>query len=209
MPYSLIATTSQPPDRQLVGFAQSGERARHKGIARRPTRSAIGASISEPNAMPTNPLASGCFIYGRSDSTLNRFGVRIGSAEIYRVIETVPEIADSLIVCCELPDGEFYMPLFVATKPGHTVDDALKARITKKLREEASPRHVPDEIIEAPVIPYTLTGKKMEVPIRKLLMGILPEKAASRDAMTNPAALDWFISFADRQDIRARRKGTA
>jgi acetoacetyl-CoA synthetase len=151
----------------------------------------------------------GCFIYGRSDSTLNRFGVRIGSAEIYRVVEKIPEIADSLIVCCELPDGGFYMPLFVATKQGHVLDEALKSQIARKLREEASPRHVPDEIIAVPVIPYTLTGKKMEVPIRKLLMGMAPEKAASRDAMANPSALDWFIAFANGQDMHNRRKGAA
>jgi acetoacetyl-CoA synthetase len=151
----------------------------------------------------------GCYIYGRSDSTLNRFGVRIGSAEIYRVLEKVPEIADSLVICCELPDGGFYMPLFIALKQGFAMDDALKSRIVKILREDASPRHVPDEIIEAPVIPYTLTGKKMEVPIRKLVMGIPAAKAASRDAMANPAALDWFISFADLPQTRARRADVA
>jgi acetoacetyl-CoA synthetase len=138
----------------------------------------------------------GCYIYGRSDSTLNRYGVRIGSAEIYRAVETVDEVADSLVVCCELPGGNYFMPLFLRLKPGATLDDALIARIAKRLREDCSPRHVPDRIYQVDVIPYTLTGKKMEVPIRKILMGWAPEKAASRDAMMNPAAIDYFIRFA-------------
>jgi acetoacetyl-CoA synthetase len=147
----------------------------------------------------------GCFIYGRSDSTLNRFGVRIGSAEIYRVLAQLPEVADSLIVCCELRDGGYYMPLFITFKPGYEWNEALQAAIVHRLREDASPRHVPDEIHPAPAIPYTLTGKKMEVPIRKLLMGVAPAQAASRDAMSDPTALDWFIAFAARPEVAARR----
>lgn len=138
----------------------------------------------------------GCTIYGRSDSTLNRFGVRIGTAEVYQAVEKVPEIADSLIVCCELPGGGFFMPLFVVTKPGVTLDDALRDRINARLRDDASPRHVPDRIYAIDAVPYTLTGKKMEVPVRKLLMGWPLEKAASRDAMMNPAAIEYFIRFA-------------
>ena len=138
----------------------------------------------------------GCYIYGRSDSTLNRFGVRIGSAEIYRVLENLPEIADSLIICCETGDGGYYMPLFITLPDGELLDDGLRSRIVGELRERASPRHVPDEIHQAPAIPYTLTGKKMEVPVRKLVMGTPPEKAASRDAMATPAALDWYVDFA-------------
>lgn len=138
----------------------------------------------------------GCYIYGRSDSTLNRHGVRIGTAEIYRAVEQLPEIADSLIVCCELPGGQFFMPLFVKLKPGHALDEALVQRIARKLREDCSPRHVPDRVYAVEAIPYTLTGKKMEVPVRKLLMGWALEKAASRDAMMNPSAIDWFVDFA-------------
>jgi acetoacetyl-CoA synthetase len=138
----------------------------------------------------------GCYIYGRSDSTLNRFGVRIGTAEIYRAVEQLPEIADSLIVCCELPGGNFFMPLFVKLKPDFALDAALVARIGRKLREDCSPRHVPDRVYAVEQIPYTLTGKKMEVPVRKLLMGWPLEKAASRDAMMNPPAIDYFVRFA-------------
>lgn len=138
----------------------------------------------------------GCYIYGRSDSTLNRYGVRIGSAEIYRVVEKIEEAADSLVVCCELPGGNFFMPLFLRLKPGVQLDDALRARIARMLREDCSPRHVPDRMYQVDGIPYTLTGKKMEVPVRKILMGWAPEKAASRDAMMNPDAIDWFVRFA-------------
>lgn len=140
----------------------------------------------------------GAYLYGRSDATLNRFGVRIGSAELYRVLEQIPEIADALVVCCEMPRGEFYMPLFVALGAGRQLDEDLKSRIVVRLRTDASPRHVPDEIHQAPAIPYTLTGKRMEVPVRKLIMGVPPERAASTDAMGNPASLNWFVEFATR-----------
>ncbi len=138
----------------------------------------------------------GCYIYGRSDSTLNRYGVRIGTAEIYRAVEQVEGVADSLAVCCELPGGQFFMPLFVQLKPGVEIDTELKQRINQRLRSDCSPRHVPDQIYAVGQIPYTLTGKKMEVPVRKLLMGWPLEKAASRDAMLNPPAIDFFIDFA-------------
>lgn len=138
----------------------------------------------------------GSFVLGRSDATLNRFGVRIGSAEIYRTMETFKEIADSLIVCIEEPGGGYYMPLFVQMAEGQELDDALRAEITRRLRSERSPRHVPDVIVQAPEIPMTLTGKKMEVPVRRMLLGEPPEKVASKDATRNPAALDWFAQFA-------------
>jgi acetoacetyl-CoA synthetase len=138
----------------------------------------------------------GCYIYGRSDSTLNRHGVRIGTAEIYRAVEQVDSVADSLIVCCELPGGRFFMPLFVRIKPGATFDLALCDRINAQLRQSCSPRHVPDRIYAVNSIPYTLTGKKLEVPVRKILMGWPLQKAASRDALADPAALDYFVRFA-------------
>ncbi|GAB4273095.1 MAG: acetoacetate--CoA ligase [Pararhodobacter sp.] len=143
----------------------------------------------------------GAYVLGRSDATLNRHGVRIGSAEIYRTIETFPEIADSLIVCIEEEGGTFYMPLFVQMAAGQGLTEDLKQDIARRLRSERSPRHVPDEIVEVPEIPTTLTGKKMEVPVRKLLLGLPMGKVASRDAMKNPAMLDWFADFA------AKRRG--
>ena len=139
----------------------------------------------------------GCYIYGRSDSTLNRHGVRIGSAEIYRTVEQVEGVADSLVVCCELPGGNFFMPLFLRLQAGVVLDDALRERIARRLRQDCSPRHVPDRMYQVAAIPYTLTGKKMEIPVRKILMGWPPDRAASRDAMMNPDAIDWFVRFAE------------
>ncbi|WP_029065980.1 acetoacetate--CoA ligase [Labrenzia sp. DG1229] len=137
-----------------------------------------------------------CIVHGRSDATLNRYGVRIGSAEIYRTLEEMPAIADSLVVCIEEPGGGYYMPLFVQLEPGYTLDDKLVGEIKLRLKKERSPRHVPDEILEVPDIPYTITAKKMEVPVRKLLMGVTLNLAASPGAMRNPGALDWYASFA-------------
>lgn len=149
----------------------------------------------------------GCYIYGRSDSTLNRYGVRIGTAEIYRTLEAMDEIVDSLIVCCELPNGGFFMPLFVRLVEGVALDAALEAKIVSRLRTDCSPRHVPDAIHGVDAVPYTLTGKKMEIPVRKILMGVPPEKAASRDAMMNPPSIDWYIGFAEERGRAADLAG--
>jgi acetoacetyl-CoA synthetase len=107
----------------------------------------------------------------------------------------MPQIADSLIVCIEEPGGGFFMPLFVEMAKGD-LDDSLRAEIARRLRSERSPRHVPDVIVQAPGIPTTLTGKKMEVPVRRLLLGEAADKVASKDAMKNPEVLDWFAAFA-------------
>jgi acetoacetyl-CoA synthetase len=138
----------------------------------------------------------GCYIYGRSDATLNRSGVRIGTAEIYRTLEAIPEVADSLIVCCNLPDGRFFMPLFLKLQEEISLDAALTERIASRLRQDCSPRHVPDGMYAVPAIPYTLTGKKMEVPVRRILMGIAADSAASKDATLNGDTLGWFERFA-------------
>ncbi|MGE3771689.1 MAG: acetoacetate--CoA ligase [Gammaproteobacteria bacterium] len=137
----------------------------------------------------------GCFVRGRSDSTLNRYGVRIGTAEIYRPLETLPEVEDGLIVNLDLPGGRFFMPLFVKLAPGCTLDARLLEKINSTLRAY-SPRHVPDRVYAVPAIPYTRTGKKMEVPVRKLLLGAAAEAVASADAMADATALDWFVAFA-------------
>jgi acetoacetyl-CoA synthetase len=138
----------------------------------------------------------GAFIYGRSDSTLNRFGVRIGSAEIYRILERIPAVADGLVVCLETPGGGYFMPLFVKLAAGRELDETLRAEIVARLRADGSPRHVPDTIVAVDAIPYTLTGKKMEIPVRRLLAGDPPEKVASRDAMMDPAALSYYVAYA-------------
>ncbi|MDN5937483.1 MAG: acetoacetate--CoA ligase, partial [Salinisphaera sp.] len=138
----------------------------------------------------------GCTIQGRSDSTLNRHGIRIGTAEIYRVLDDMDELADSIIVNLASPGGDF-MPLFVTLPEGETLDDELRRHIAASLRSRYSPRHVPDRIIQAEGIPYTLTGKRMEVPLRKILMGAAPEEVASPDAMQNPQSLDFFVRYRD------------
>ncbi|MEL7120780.1 MAG: acetoacetate--CoA ligase [Bacteroidota bacterium] len=134
-------------------------------------------------------------IQGRSDATLNRQGVRIGTAEIYRSIDKVVEIKDSLIVNLELKGGKHYMPLFVLLDNGNELDQELKQKIKKQLRSDYSPRHVPDEIIEVKDIPYTISGKKLEAPVKKILLGRNPEKAANKGAMRNPESLDFFVQL--------------
>jgi acetoacetyl-CoA synthetase len=138
----------------------------------------------------------GCVIYGRSDATINRQGIRMGTAEIYRVVESLPEVVDSLVIDLEGLGGESYMPLFVVLDEGLTLDDALKQRIRQKIRDDLSPRHTPDDILAVAEIPYTLSGKKMEVPVRKILTGSATADIANPGAMRNPTALDYFIRFA-------------
>ncbi|MGV9453065.1 acetoacetate--CoA ligase [Streptomyces sp. NPDC003635] len=123
-------------------------------------------------------------VHGRSDSTLNRNGVRLGSADIHDVVERLPEIAEALVIGAEEPDGGYWMPLFVVPATGVTLDDALRETIRDAIRAGASPRHVPDEVIEVPGIPHTRTGKKLEVPIKRLLQGTPVEQ------VVNPAAVD-------------------
>lgn len=147
--------------------------------------------------------AGGCYIYGRSDATLNRFGIRIGTSEIYSALAGITSIADSVVVCCETPDGGFFMPMFVELRDGAQLDDALRGAIVAQLRAETSPRHVPDVILQVPKVPYTLTGKRMEIPVRKLLMGNRFDQVAAPDAMADPTALDWFIGFAKTPDNKA------
>ncbi len=139
------------------------------------------------------------FVLGRSDATLNRHGVRIGTAEIYRSLALLPEVDDSLIVNLDLPGGKFFMPLFVKLRDGRALDEPLEDKMRAKLRQEYSPRHVPDKIYQVPDIPYTLTGKKMEVPVRRILAGMPLAKAANRDAVANPLALDYFTDYARSQ----------
>jgi acetoacetyl-CoA synthetase len=138
----------------------------------------------------------GSFVLGRSDATLNRHGVRIGTAEIYRVLSQVAGVESALIVNLDLPGGRFFMPLFVQLAPGAALDDELRERICSRLRLECTPRHVPDQIIAVPAIPVTLSGKKMEVPVRKILMGAPLAKAANPNTMANPAAMDFFVAYA-------------
>ncbi|MEU8378933.1 acetoacetate--CoA ligase [Streptosporangium sp. NPDC048865] len=139
----------------------------------------------------------GCVIYGRSDSTLNRGGVRMGTSEFYRVVERFEEITDSLVIDTGQLGQEGRLLLYVTMAEKTALDDDLVARLRRELREALSPRHVPNEIIEVPGIPRTLSGKKLEVPVRKILLGVAPEKAANLDAMANPEVLPHFAPGAD------------
>jgi acetoacetyl-CoA synthetase len=142
----------------------------------------------------------GVIIHGRSDSTLNRQGVRMGSADIYEVVERLPEIRESLVIGVEEPDGGYWMPLFVALAPGARLDDALRDRVRRTLRDELSPRHVPDDIIAIPAVPHTLTGKRIEVPVKRLLQGAPAERAVNPGSVDDPALLAFYADLG-----RARR----
>jgi len=142
--------------------------------------------------------SGGAIIHGRSDSTINRGGVRIGTAEIYRAVATIPEVLDALVVDVPREEGESWVPLFVVLAEGTTLDDELRATIATRIRELCTPRHVPTEVIAAPVVPRTLSGKVLEVPVKRLLMGADPLTVASRDSLAAPQALDWFADFATK-----------
>jgi acetoacetyl-CoA synthetase len=136
-------------------------------------------------------------IYGRSDSTINRGGVRMGTSELYRVVLGVDEVVDALVV-----DADGFMPLFVVLREGAELDDDLRAEIARRIREDCSPRHVPNEIHAVPEIPRTLSGKILEVPVKRILLGAAPEQVASRDSLANPQALDWFVQWSARSTSR-------
>ena len=142
----------------------------------------------------------GAVIYGRSDSTINRQGVRMGTSEIYRAVATVPEVLDALVV--DVPrgggEGELWMGLFVVLRDDAMLDEDLAKTIKRRIREDCSPRHVPNEILAIEEVPRTLSGKVLEVPVKKILMGTAPELAASVDSLANPRSLDYFVSLADR-----------
>lgn len=133
-------------------------------------------------------------VHGRSDSTLNRHGIRMGSADIYQSVERLPEIAEALVIGAEQPDGGYWMPLFVVLADGVSLTDELTDKIKQTIRTEVSPRHVPDEVIVAPGIPHTRTGKKLEVPIKKLFQGADAAKVVERTAVDDPDLLDWYVT---------------
>jgi acetoacetyl-CoA synthetase len=134
-------------------------------------------------------------VHGRSDSTLNRHGIRMGSADIYQVVERLPEVAEALVIGAEQPNGGYWMPLFVVLAEGAELSDELRERITDTIRTEVSPRHVPDDILAAPGVPHTRTGKKLEVPIKRLFQGADPARVVERSAVDNPALLDWYAQI--------------
>jgi acetoacetyl-CoA synthetase len=141
----------------------------------------------------------GAVIYGRSDSTINRQGVRMGTSEIYRAAAGVPDVLDALVV--DVPRrggadaGELSMILFVVLRAGVELDEELAGRIKRRIREDCSPRHVPNEIRQIQEVPRTLSGKVLEVPVKRILMGAPPQEAASIDSLANPRSLDYFVEL--------------
>ncbi|GCD82299.1 acetoacetate--CoA ligase [Parageobacillus thermoglucosidasius] len=148
----------------------------------------------------------GCIIYGRSDSTINRAGVRMGTSEIYRVVEAIDEVLDSLIIDLEMMGRTSFMPLFVVLNPGAVLDEALKEKIRQAIRQNVSPRFVPDEIYQVKQIPKTLNGKKMEIPIRKLLLGFPLEKAVNPGSMANPESLEFFMELSAKLENNVKHQ---
>lgn len=141
----------------------------------------------------------GAIIYGRSDATINRHGIRMGTSELYRAVEVLPDILDCMVVDLEYLGKPSYMPLFVVLREGAVLDDSLRTQINSRIRTALTARHVPNEIFVVPEIPRTLSGKKLELPIKKLLLGQPLERVVNPDAMANPKSLDWFVAFADQR----------
>ena len=148
--------------------------------------------------LKVNPDSS-CVIYGRSDATINRHGLRMGTSEIYTAVEALPEVLDSMVIDLEYLGRDSRMVLFVVLREGHTLDSALQGRIHGAIKAAVSPRFIPDETLQAPEIPRTLSGKKQEVPIKKLFLGQPIEKVVNRDAMANPQCLPWYEAQVHRQ----------
>jgi acetoacetyl-CoA synthetase len=146
----------------------------------------------------------GAVIYGRSDSTINRQGVRMGTAEIYRAATAVPEVLDALVVDVTRPaqsaggEGELWMIMFVVLREGVDLSEELTSQIKRRIREDCSPRHVPNEIRQIAEVPRTLSGKLLEVPVKRILMGTPPEQAASVESLANPRSLDYFVALAGK-----------
>jgi len=149
----------------------------------------------------------GCIIYGRSDATINRQGLRMGTSEIYSAVEGLPEVLDSMVVDLEYLGRDSYMPLFVVLRAGASLDDAMRAKINNAIKTQLSPRFLPDDIFQVAEIPRTLSGKKQELPIKKLMLGQPLERVVNREAMANPGCLDWYVQLAQRHAEAQRRQG--
>ena len=141
----------------------------------------------------------GAIIYGRSDATINRHGIRMGTSELYRAVEELPEVLDSLVVDLEFLGRESWMPLFVVMRSGHELTPQIEATLRERIKLALSPRHVPNDIFQVAEIPRTLSGKKMELPVKKLLLGHSLDKIANPDAMANPGSLQWFVELAAKR----------
>ncbi|MBI5717697.1 MAG: acetoacetate--CoA ligase [Burkholderiales bacterium] len=147
--------------------------------------------------------SGGTIVYGRSDATLNRHGHRLGTSELYRVVEGLPEVLDSLVVDIEYLGRPSFMPLFVVLREGHTLDERLREALRQRIREQLSPRFVPDQIVQVAEVPRTLTGKKQELPVKKLMLGRALAEVVNKDACANPQAFDWYARYAEQHAAAA------
>jgi acetoacetyl-CoA synthetase len=147
-------------------------------------------------------------VHGRSDATLNRNGICMGSGDIDEVVESLPEVAEALVIGAEQRDGDYWMPMFVRTAAGVSLDDVLRDRIREVIRTRLSPLRVPDEVVVVPAIPHTGTGKKLEVPVKRVLQGAEPDTAADPGSVDDPGLLRWFEQYRahrlSREDSRSR-----
>ena len=151
----------------------------------------------------------GCIIYGRSDATINRQGLRMGTSEIYSAVEGLPEVLDSMVVDLEYLGRESYMPLFVVLRPGVALDDAMRGKLNDAIKTSLSPRFLPNDIYQVAEIPRTLSGKKQELPIKKLLLGQPVEKVINREAMANPGCIEWYAQLAEQRNAHSARAASA
>jgi acetoacetyl-CoA synthetase len=192
-PRSPTACGSLPPERAVPALGRPGGRdlgPEAGGVWRHGDWLRIGSKEAG---------GEGCVIFGRSDATINRHGLRMGTSELYSAVEVLPEVLDSLVVDLEYLGHESYMPLFVVLRQGVVLDDAMKTKLNTAIKTALSPRFVPNEIFQVAEIPRTLSGKKQELPIKKLLLGQPLETVVNKDAMANPGSLDWYVAFAQQR----------
>lgn len=147
-------------------------------------------------------MGEACVIFGRSDATINRHGLRMGTSELYSAVEALPEVIDSMVVDLEYLGRESYMPLFVVFAPGLTLNAELQTRLNNAIKTALSPRFIPNDTFQVAEIPRTLSGKKQELPIKKLMLGQPLEKVVNKDAMANPGCLDWYVALAEKHLAR-------
>jgi acetoacetyl-CoA synthetase len=168
-----------------------------------PGKNGLSAPWRHGDWLKIDPNGS-CIIYGRSDATINRHGLRMGTSELYSAVEALPEVLDSMVVDLEYLGRESYMPLFVVLRDGVQLDDTVRGKLNNAIKIALSPRFVPNDIFQVSEIPRTLSGKKQELPIKKLMLGQPLEKVINKEAMANPGCLDWYVNMAREHAKRAR-----
>ena len=196
-----LVCTRPIPSMPLYFWGDEGnQRYRSSYFDTYPGKNGLGAPWRHGDWLKINEHG-GCIIYGRSDATINRYGLRMGTSELYSAVEALPEVLDSMVVDLEYLGRDSYMPLFVVLREGVALDNAMRARLNNAIKTALSPRFVPNDIFQVAEIPRTLSGKKQELPIKKLLLGQSIEKVINTEAMANPACLDWYVKFAQQRSL--------